>query len=370
MIQKKAKEANLYNKVFTVYNKCNSTVCVVKSGVVWYKAVTYIGGWMMSKENFDPEQHAKIVKRLEGEVKSFDIHDRFFAYYLNSLALGGFPFSPMDTPEIFRKFKSFEITIGVANYGKKETVGYGSKTVGTEVSIPSGAPVRLILSYLLFRVKNFGDRKIVLDNSFHSFLKTLGVKVNYEEGGSAEQYAKELVNLCNTYISIRKKDNPKGLELISGKNVFIVEDFTFWWGGSDKDESGAYIMLSEAFYEYALESSTPAVWSHLQQIKKSAFRIDLYFWLVLRTYTATKYNNKKKIPWGEAFNTFGLGQEDLTSFKKKFKREYLKLVDELPIMKGVMDYDRTHIYFTADKPIISEQLGLNKLRYEMGETDL
>lgn len=290
----------------------------------------------------------------------FDIGDNVYAFYLNALVLAGFPIEPIEANEFSREVNGLKVAIGVSNFDNRVTIDYRKRSLEHSPQLPSGAASRILMCYIIYRAKRFNQKRISFGGAFNSLLKQLGIKEDYKPGGNVEQYTKELINLCNSYISVtdNRKDGDKSGLL--GENAFIIDSYSLWWDkGFDGD---AYVEISEKFFQYVVKKAIPVDWEKIKKIHNSAFKIDLFLWLASKTYA--HQNEFKKFSWGEVYRTFGLNYPNVTQFKKKFRYEYNSLVKSLEECEGILTIERKNIILNSKTPLVSKNLLLNKLKKE------
>ena len=133
--------------------------------------------------------------------------------------------------------------------------------------------------------------------------------------------------LFNASVSLIYKDE-------SGKatvNALIARRTEFWWNPKRPDESTLWeskIELSEDFFNEIIRHPVPIDMNTLTALKRCSLGLDLYLWLVYRTFALRA---PQRITWRQVYRQFGLHPDKASdkftvrNFRTKVLRELKKI---------------------------------------------
>ena len=151
-----------------------------------------------------------------------------------------------------------------------------------ETKLPYGNFPRLILAWVSTEAVRTQSRELILGSSLMKFMKTLGV---YSSGGGNvhTKLRNQMKRLFGCTVSMIYKDE-HGEQFVSS---LIAERGESWWNERKPDQSWLWdskIYLGEAFFNEFMRHPVPLDMNTLTALKRSSLGLDLYLWLVYRTF--------------------------------------------------------------------------------------
>ena len=112
---------------------------------------------------------------------------------------------------------------------------------------------------------------------------------------------------------------------------FIADRTEFWWNARKPNEPSLWeskIELSEKFFNEIIRHPVPIDMNTLTALKRSSLGLDLYLWLVYRTFPL---RTPQRITWRQVYRQFGLhpsnasDKRTVLDFRRKVLRELKKI---------------------------------------------
>ena len=173
-------------------------------------------------------------------------------------------------------------------------------TAGGKSKLPFGNLPRLLLAWVSTEAVRTQSRELVLGRSLSVFMRTLGVYSS--AGGVATRLRNQMDRLFNAHVSLIYED-----ELLKATvNSLIARRTEFWWNPKRPAESTLWkskIELSEDFFNEIIQHSVPLDINTLTALKRSSLGLDLYLWLVYRTFTLRA---PLRLSWRQVYRQFGV----------------------------------------------------------------
>ena len=198
-------------------------------------------------------------------------------------------------------------------------------TAGLNNKLPFGNYPRLLLAWVCTEAVQTQSRVLILGSSLSEFMRTLGV---YSSDGKAyTRLRNQMDRLFNAHVSLIYEDK-------SGKatvNSLIARRTEFWWNHKRPDESTLWeskIELSEDFFNEIICHPIPIDINTLTALKRSSLGLDLYLWLVYRTFPLRA---PLRISWRQVYRQFGVDparasdRVTVRNFQRKVLRELKKI---------------------------------------------
>ena len=165
--------------------------------------------------------------------------------------------------------------------------------------LPYGNLPRLILAWVCSEAVRTQSRELILGKSLSEFMRTLGV---YSSSGEKHtRLRNQMKRLFGCTVSMIY-ENERGEARVSS----VVADRTvFWWSEGKPDQSSLWdskIELGEKFFNEIINHPVPLNLNTLTALKRSALGLDLYLWLVYRTFTLRA---PLRLPWRLLYGQFG-----------------------------------------------------------------
>ena len=192
--------------------------------------------------------------------------------------------------------------------------------------LPFGNFPRLILAWLSTEAVKTQSRVLVLGPSLAKFMKTLGV---YSSGGgnAGIKLRNQMKRLFGCTISLTY-ENEHGEGVV---NSLIARRAEFWWNERKPDQPSLWeskIELGEDLFNEIIRHSVPLDMNTLTALKRCALGLDLYLWLVYRTFPLRA---PQRITWRQIYRQFGAHPDKASDkftvrdFREKVLRELKKI---------------------------------------------
>ena len=168
--------------------------------------------------------------------------------------------------------------------------------------LPYGNIPRLLLAWLCTEAVQTRDRNIVLGRSLSQFMQKLDL--HYDGGGPRgirTLLRNQMNRLFHTQISLFY-DHAQGRASISS---LIADRTDLWWDPKRPDQSALFdstIRLGENFFEEIIQHPVPINMNILSALKRSSLGLDLYLWLLYRTFTLRQ---PLTLSWRQLYRQFG-----------------------------------------------------------------
>ena len=195
-----------------------------------------------------------------------------------------------------------------------------------ETKLPFGNFPRLILAWVCTEAVLTKSRVIVLGDSLSKFMKTLGV---YSSGGGREQIKlrNQMRRLFGCTVQLVYKDE-HGERFI---NSPIATRGAYWWNTLNPSQPSLWdstIELGWDFYNEIIRHPVPFDMNTLTALKRCALGLDLYLWLVYRTFPLRA---PLRLSWRQVYRQFGPHPDNASDkrtvldFRRKVLRELKKI---------------------------------------------
>ena len=192
--------------------------------------------------------------------------------------------------------------------------------------LPYGNFPRLILAWVSTEAVRTQSRVLFLGDSLSKFMRELGV---YSSGGGnvGIKLRNQMKRLFDCTVKLTYKDE-RGEANVKA----VISDRTeFWWNERKPNEPSLWeskIELSEKFFNEIISHPVPLDMNTLTALKRSSLGLDLYLWLVYRTFTLRA---PLRLTWRHLYRQFGAhpdkGSDKFTvhAFRYKVIRELKKI---------------------------------------------
>ena len=198
-------------------------------------------------------------------------------------------------------------------------------TAGLNNKLPFGNYPRLLLAWVCTEAVQTQSPVLILGSSLSEFMRTLGV---YSSDGKAyTRLRNQMDRLFNAHVSLIYEDK-RGKATV---NSLIARRTEFWWNHKRPDESTLWeskIELSEDFFNEIICRPIPIDINTLTALKRSSLGLDLYLWLVYRTFPLRA---PLRISWRQVYRQFGVDparasdRVTVRNFQRKVLRELKKI---------------------------------------------
>ena len=191
--------------------------------------------------------------------------------------------------------------------------------------LPFGNLPRLILAWLCTEVVRTRSREIVLGKSLSDFMRSLDIYSS--SGGKYTRLRNQMKRLFGCSVSMIYEDK-HGDQFVSS---LIAERGEFWWNERKHDQPSLWdskIYLGEAFFNEIISHPVPLDMNTLTALKRSSLGLDLYLWLVYRTFALRA---PQRLTWRQVYRQFGVDparasdRVTVRNFQRKVLRELKKI---------------------------------------------
>ena len=196
---------------------------------------------------------------------------------------------------------------------------------GGDCKLPFGNYPRLLLAWVSTEAVRTQSRELVLGKSLSEFMRTLGV---YSSDGKAHtRLRNQMRRLFNAHVQLVYEDE-QGEARVSSS---VADRTEFWWNERKPDEPVLWeskIYLGEAFYNEIISHPVPINMNTLTALKRCALGLDLYLWLVYRTFTLRV---PQRLTWRQLYQQFGpnpnstVTHDAVQNFRRRVLRELKKI---------------------------------------------
>ena len=210
--------------------------------------------------------------------------------------------------------------------------------------LPYGNLPRLILAWVSTEAVRTQSRELVLGRSLSEFMRTLGIYHNSGgRGGVQTRLRNQMKRLFNAHVQLVYKDKHGEANVSSS----VADRSEFWWNERKPDEPVLWeskIRLGEDFFNEIINHPVPIDMNTLTALKRSPLGLDLYLWLVYRTFPLRA---PLRLSWPTLYRQFGVDPSrasdrvTVDNFRKDCLRELKKVKTAWPELnyataKGVL----------------------------------
>ena len=200
-----------------------------------------------------------------------------------------------------------------------------------ETKLPYGNFPRLILSWVSTEAVRTQSRVLGLGPSLAKFMRELGI---YSSGGGnvhtkLRNQMKRLFG-CTVQLTYKEENGEATV------NTVIADRTEFWWNERKPEQSSLWdskIELSEKFFNEIISHPVPLNMNTLKSLKRSPLGLDIYLWLVYRTFAI---RDPQPITWRQIYRQFGVDPDrssdrvTVRNFQRKVLRELTKIKTAWP----------------------------------------
>ena len=194
--------------------------------------------------------------------------------------------------------------------------------------LPFGNLPRLLMAWLSTEAVRTQSRELVLGRSLSEFMRSLGI--NSDSGGARGEQTRlrnQMNRLFGCTVSLIYEDE-SGFARVTSP---VADKHEFWWNERKPGERVLWdskINLGEAFFNEIINHPVPLDTNTLTALKRSSLGLDLYLWLVYRTFTLRA---PQRLTWRQVYRQFGAhpdkasNNNTVQAFRYKVLRELKKI---------------------------------------------
>ena len=196
---------------------------------------------------------------------------------------------------------------------------------GADTKLPFGNLPRLILAWVCSEAVRTGSRVLVLGKSLSDFMRKLDV---YSSSGEKHtRLRNQMKRLFGCTVSMIYEDE-RGEARVSS---LVADHAEFWWNERKPNEFSLWeskIYLGEQFFNEITRHPVPLDMNTLTALKRSPLGLDLYLWLVYRTFALRA---PLRLTWRLLYGQFGAHPDNahdkniVNAFRRKVLRELKKI---------------------------------------------
>ena len=198
-------------------------------------------------------------------------------------------------------------------------------TAGGGCKLPFGNFPRLLLAWVSTEAVQTQSRELVLGRSLSEFMRALDIYTT--SGGTHTRLRNQMRRLFNAHVQLVYADE-QGEARVSSS---VADRTEFWWNERKPDEPTLWeskIYLGEAFFNEIINHPVPLDMNTLTALKRCSLGLDLYLWLVYRTFTLRA---PQRLSWLQVYRQFGPNPNNaathdaVQNFRRRVLRELKKI---------------------------------------------
>ncbi len=174
---------------------------------------------------------------------------------------------------------------------------------GDPARLPFGNLPRLLLAWVCSEAVRTQSRELVLGRSLYEFMQRLGME-DRSGGlhGERTRLKNQMTRLFSCNVQLIYADAGHRVQVQS----FIADRAEFWWDVKRPTATVLWdstIRLGEEFFNEIIAHPIPFDLHTLKALKRSSLGLDLYFWLVYRTFALKR---PLCLSWKQLYRQFGV----------------------------------------------------------------
>ena len=195
--------------------------------------------------------------------------------------------------------------------------------------LPYGNLPRLLVAWVCTEAVRTQSRDLVLGRSLSEFMRKLDI-LSSDSGGAwgiRTRLRNQMRRLFGCTVSLIYEDEETDLRVSS----LIADRTELWWDVKRPEEPvlwNSTIRLGEEFFNEIIRKPVPLDMNTLKALKRSSLGLDLYLWLVYRTFSL---HEPLHLSWRDLYRQFGADPSRagdkfvVMNFRKKSLRELIKI---------------------------------------------
>ena len=208
-------------------------------------------------------------------------------------------------------------------------------TAGIDNKLPFGNFPRLILAWVSTEAVRTRSRVLILGPSLAKFMRELGI---YSSGGGNvhTKLRNQMRRLFNAHVQLVYEDERGEVSVSSS----VADRTEFWWNERKPNQSSLWdskIELGEKFFNEIIQHPVPLDLNTLTALKRSSLGLDLYLWLVYRTFPLRA---PQRITWRQVYRQFGVAPAKASEKRtvQNFRSEVLRELKKIKIAWPELNY--------------------------------
>ena len=205
---------------------------------------------------------------------------------------------------------------------------------GADNRLPFGNLPRLLLAWISTEAVKTQSRELVLGKSLSEFMRTLGV---YNSSGRTQtRLRNQMKRLFTSHVQFIYEDQ-HGEAIV---NSSVADRMEFWWNPKRPDQPTLWdskLRLGEDFFNEIIQHPVPIDMNTLTALKRSPLGLDLYLWLVYRTFPLRA---PLRLTWKQVYRQFGAHPDKASDHRtvQDFRRKVLRELKKIKIAWPGLNY--------------------------------
>ena len=205
---------------------------------------------------------------------------------------------------------------------------------GADNRLPFGNLPRLLLAWISTEAVKTQSRELVLGKSLSEFMRTLGV---YNSSGRTQtRLRNQMKRLFTSHVQFIYEDQ-HGEAIV---NSSVADRMEFWWNPKRPDQPTLWdskLRLGEDFFNEIINHPMPLNMNTLKALKRSPLGLDLYLWLVYRTFPLRA---PLRLTWKQVYRQFGAHPDKASDHRtvQDFRRKVLRELKKIKIAWPGLNY--------------------------------
>ena len=210
-------------------------------------------------------------------------------------------------------------------------------TSGFNNKLPFGNLPRLLLAWVSTEAVRTKSRELVLGRSLSKFMRNLGI--NSTSGGVRGEQTRlrnQMKRLFGCTVSLLYQDEHGEAAV----NSVMARRTEFWWNERKPDQPSLWeskIELGEDLFNEIISHPVPLNMNTLTALKRSPLGLDLYLWLVYRTFALRA---PLRLTWRQLYQQFG-SDPDRALYKRtvlNFRMDCLRELKKIKLAWPELNY--------------------------------
>ena len=203
-----------------------------------------------------------------------------------------------------------------------------------DYKLPFGNIPRLLMAWISTEAVKTQNRVLVLGDSLSDFMRALGIYSSH--GRTQTRLRNQMDRLFHTSVELNYEDK-HGKQFIASR---VVDRGEFWWDPKRPDEPMLWeskIRLGEDFFNEIIQHPVPIDMNTLTALKRSSLGLDLYLWLVYRTFPLRA---PKRITWRQIYHQFGVDPAKASDHRtvQDFRKDCLRELKKIKMAWPALNY--------------------------------
>ena len=193
-----------------------------------------------------------------------------------------------------------------------------------KTGLPFGNLPRLLLAWVSTEAVRTQSRELFLGASLSGFMRKLGLP---PVGGARTRLRNQMKRLFNAHIQLAYEDR----QVSASVNAPLASRTEFWWNPKQTHERALWesrIELGQKFFHEIVSHPVPLDMNILKALRRSPLGLDLYLWLICRTFSLQR---PLRLSWKQLYRQFGVNpakagdKRTVDDFRKDCLRELVKI---------------------------------------------